>query len=230
MLWLKHNHSRLVSSGVIVHNDLTIKLHLHCKPVRNAKPHSSYFAFRRIMGLVITVAATILYILFFSLFKCGLCTHRYTVAGNFSSVLLFVLFRSMGNAFHRKEELTVQRSKSACCEVSLIYSFILYIWCPHFSHLLGLSHLQVLSLSSSWRSLQYSSVCLQEHRQVAGSCTNKRFLLSEHWSQHGSQTFSFFSVTSFFNLHSHALCSVKLMKISFFCLLGLILLISIVTL
>lgn len=63
------------------------------------------------------------------------------MGGNFSSVLLFVLFRSMGNAFHRKEELTVQRSKSACCEVSLIYSFILYIWCPHFSHLLGLSHL-----------------------------------------------------------------------------------------
>ncbi len=50
------------------------------------------------------------------------------------------------------------------------------------------TYLQVLSLSSSWRSLQCSSVCLQEHRQVAGSCTNKRFLLSEQWSQHGSQT------------------------------------------
>lgn len=31
-------------------------------------------------------------------------------------------------------------------------------------------------------------MCLQEHRQVAGSCTNKRFLLSGQWSQHGSQT------------------------------------------
>ena len=41
------------------------------------------------------------------------------------------------------------------------------------------AYLQVLSLSSCWRSLQYSSVCLQEHRQVTGSCTNKRFLLSE---------------------------------------------------
>lgn len=50
------------------------------------------------------------------------------------------------------------------------------------------THLQVRSLSSSWRSLQCSSVCLQEHRQVRGSCTNRRFLLSEQWSQHGSQT------------------------------------------
>lgn len=50
------------------------------------------------------------------------------------------------------------------------------------------THLQVRSLSSSWRSLQCSSVCLQEHRQVTGSCTNRRFLLSEQCSQHGSQT------------------------------------------
>lgn len=50
------------------------------------------------------------------------------------------------------------------------------------------TYLQVRSLSSSWRSLQYSSVCLQEHWQVAGSCTNKRFFLSAQWSQHGSQT------------------------------------------
>lgn len=45
------------------------------------------------------------------------------------------------------------------------------------------SHLQVLSLSSSWRSLQNSSVCLQEQRQVCGSCKNKCFLLSEHGLQ-----------------------------------------------
>lgn len=45
------------------------------------------------------------------------------------------------------------------------------------------TYLQVLSFSSSWRSLQYSSVCLQEHRQVVGSCTNRRLLLSEHGSQ-----------------------------------------------
>lgn len=94
------------------------------------------------------------------------------------SFLLLSLSQSKGNAFHRKEELTVQRSK--CCAVKYLeYSFILYTWCCNLSHLLGLSHLQVLSLSSSWRSLQYSSVCLQVHRQVAGSCTNKRFLLSE---------------------------------------------------
>ena len=53
--------------------------------------------------------------------------------------------------------------------------------------LTGGTYLQVLSLSSSWRSLQCSSVCLQEHRQVSGSCTNKRFLLSWQWLQHGSQ-------------------------------------------
>lgn len=50
------------------------------------------------------------------------------------------------------------------------------------------THLHVRSLSSSWRSLQCSSVCLQEHRHVTGSCTNRRFLLSVQWSQHGSQT------------------------------------------
>lgn len=147
------------------------------------------------------------------------------------------------------------RFKGQSAVLSLQYSFILYIWRCLLSHLLGLSHLQVLSLSSSWRSLQYSSVCLQEHRQVTGSCTNKRFLFSEQWSQHGSQTASWFvlsrfffrflfrplplpfrgffslcSFTSFFNLHSHALCSVKLMKISFCCLWGFILLISIVML
>lgn len=30
---------------------------------------------------------------------------------------------------------------SKCCEISIEYSFILYIWCSHLSHLLGLSHL-----------------------------------------------------------------------------------------
>lgn len=132
-----------------------------------------------------------------------------------------------GECFPQKRRAYGSKVKVLCCEISLEYSFILYIWCCRLSHLLGLSHLQVLSLSSSWRSLQYSSVCLQEHRQVVGSCTNKRFLLSEQCSQHGSQRFSF---TSIFDLHSHALCSVKLMKISFCCLCGFILFISIVTL
>lgn len=105
-----------------------------------------------------------------------------------TSVFLFVLSQSVqGECFPQRRRAYGSKVKVLCCEISL-YSFILYIWCAHFSHLLGLSHLQVLSLSSSWRSLQYSSVCLQEHRQVAGSCTNKRFLLSEQWSQHGSQT------------------------------------------
>lgn len=63
-----------------------------------------------------------------------------------------------------------------------------YLKCPCGSIIQITTYLQVLSLSSSWRSLQYSSVCLQEHRQVAGSCKNKRFLLPEQWSQHGSQT------------------------------------------
>lgn len=62
------------------------------------------------------------------------------------------------------------------------------ILCSKISLFPSSNYLQVLSLSSSWRSLQYSSVCLQEHRQVAGSCTNKRFFLSEQFSQHGSQT------------------------------------------
>lgn len=70
--------------------------------------------------------------------------------------------------------------------VCFLFSFLKFLF--HFRFVTRDTYLQVLSLSSSWRSLQYSSVCLQEHRQVAGSCTNKRFLLSEQWSQHGSQT------------------------------------------
>lgn len=106
-----------------------------------------------------------------------------------TSVLFsFCSLSVQGECFPQKRRAYGSKVKVLCYEISLEYSFILYIWCYHPSHLLGLSHLQVLSLSSSWRSLQYSSVCLQEHRQVTGSCTNKRFLLSEQWSQHGSQT------------------------------------------
>lgn len=39
IFWLTHNHSRLTSSEVIAYNELTTRLHLHHKPVRNAKPH-----------------------------------------------------------------------------------------------------------------------------------------------------------------------------------------------
>lgn len=53
-------------------------------------------------------------------------------------------------------------------------------------HLLGLSHLQVLSLSSSCRDLQSASVFLQEHKHVSGSWRNLSFLLSEHVLQQGS--------------------------------------------
>ena len=40
-----HNHSRLISSEVIAYNESTTRLHLHCKPVRNAKPHGGYLCF-----------------------------------------------------------------------------------------------------------------------------------------------------------------------------------------
>lgn len=89
------------------------------------------------------------------------------------------LGRFNGNAIRTTQEL---RDQSA--ENSLQYSFIWDSWCLSRSHL-GLSHLQVRSLSSSWRSLQYASVCLQEQRQVAGSCTNNLRLLSEQLSQQG---------------------------------------------
>lgn len=74
------------------------------------------------------------------------------------------------------------------------------------SHLLGLSHLQVLSFNSSCLDLQSNCVNLQEHLQVRGSCTNKRFLLSEQ----GAQWYSFFTWTSGFSLQSHFWCSAKL--------------------
>lgn len=96
-----------------------------------------------------------------------------------SFLVWFSLGRSNGNAIRTKQEL---RDQSA--EKSLQYSFIWDSWCLSRSHL-GLSHLQVRSLSSSWRSLQYASVCLQEQRQVAGSCTNNLLLLSEQLSQQG---------------------------------------------
>lgn len=96
-----------------------------------------------------------------------------------SILVWFSLGRSNGNAIRTKQEL---RDQSA--EKSLQYSFIWDSWCRSRSHL-GLSHLQVRSLSSSWRSLQYASECLQEQRQVAGSCTNNLLLLSEQLSQQG---------------------------------------------
>lgn len=48
------------------------------------------------------------------------------------------------------------------------------------------THLQVLSLSSSWRALQSASEFLQEHWQVRGFWMNNRFLLAKQPSQHGS--------------------------------------------
>lgn len=115
---------------------------------------------------------------YFSLLLWSMYTQIYSgrklQSGSFSLCSLSVSPRGMLSTEKKKSS----RFKVLCCEISREYSFILYIWCEHLSHLLGLSHLQVLSLSSSWRSLQNSSVCLQEHRQVAGSCTNKRFLLS----------------------------------------------------
>lgn len=50
-------------------------------------------------------------------------------------------------------------------------------------HHLGFSHLQVLSFNSSCLDLHCICVNLQEHLQVRGSCTYKRFLLSEQGSQ-----------------------------------------------
>lgn len=48
------------------------------------------------------------------------------------------------------------------------------------------THLQDLSLSSSWRALQSASEFLQEHWQVRGFWMNNRFLLAKQPSQHGS--------------------------------------------
>lgn len=98
---------------------------------------------------------------------------------NQSFLVWFSLNQSNGNAIWTKHEL---RDQSA--EKSLQYSFILDIWCLYRSHL-GLSHLQVRSFSSSCRSLQCASVCLQEQRQVSGSCTNNLLFLSEQFSQQG---------------------------------------------
>ena len=52
--------------------------------------------------------------------------------------------------------------------------FIVYGW---------QTNLQVLSFNSSCLDWQSKCVNLQEHLQVRGSCTNKRFLLSEQGAQ-----------------------------------------------
>lgn len=137
------------------------------------------FFFCQMMGFSCSSITILYFFLFFSFFLIMVYLHT-DIQWEETSVQSF-WFRSLsvsprGMLSTEKKSL---RFKGQSAVLSLQYSFILYIWCCHLSHLLGLSHLQVLSLSSSWRSLQYSSVCLQEHRQVAGSCTNKRFLFSE---------------------------------------------------
>lgn len=170
---------RLISSEVIAYNELTTRLHLHHKPVRECKTTWRLFAFCQMMGLVIRFCSSITTLYsFLSFIMVYIHTQIYS-GRKLQSCLSFCSLSVHGECFPQKRRAYGSKVKVLCCEISLQYSFILYIWCRHLSHLLGLSHLQVLSLSSSWRSLQYSSVCLQEHRQVAGSCTNKRFLLSE---------------------------------------------------
>lgn len=64
------------------------------------------------------------------------------MGGNFSSVFLFAVSQSVhGECFPQKRRASGLKVKVLCCEISLEYSFILYIWCSHLSHLLGLSHL-----------------------------------------------------------------------------------------
>lgn len=70
------------------------------------------------------------------------------MGGNFSSVSRFFFFSpslslsvSPRECFPQKRRAYGSKVKVLCCEISLEYSFILYIWCCHLSHLLGLSHL-----------------------------------------------------------------------------------------
>lgn len=115
---------RLISSEVIAYNELTTRLHLHRKPVRNAKPHGGYLLFCQMMGLVICFCSSIT--ILYSFFYHGLYTHT-DIQWEETSVQFFFLFSLsvQGECFPQKRRAYGSKVKVLCCEISLsLYLFL----------------------------------------------------------------------------------------------------------
>ena len=136
--------------------------------------------FCQMMGLVIRFCSsiTILYSFFFSFIMVYIHTDIQWEETSVLSLVFFFLSLSLSvsprECFPQKRRAYGSKVKVLCCEISLEYSFILYIWCRHLSHLLGLSHLEEKRIRKSV-SYQFVSV----HRVTFHSPFNSCFGLHQ---------------------------------------------------
>lgn len=133
---MTHNHSRRISSEVIAYRELTTRLHLHHKPVRNAKPHDGSC---QMMGLVFSLSLRSS----MTILSSSIVVYIHAVVQREDTSVLslsFVLSHTVhGECFPRKRR--VEGQSAVLRNISRIFLHLVLVF--RRSHLLGLSHLWI---------------------------------------------------------------------------------------